>query len=87
MLKPPKLYCPFCELELSGHRHKSEVQAWTWFNCEYNKLIDEKPPLTELALRRKRLADLEKERLRLTKNIKATKARIAELESYSTEES
>lgn len=52
-MEKPKLYCPFCELELSGTAHKNDLLAWSKFNCEFSTDIDSETPLTELHIKTK----------------------------------
>lgn len=78
---PPKFYCPYCGLELSGNGHKNDSQAWYLFNCDYNLARDEKPAIPELEVQKKRIVKLmaKKEKLELT--IQATVERISHLET------
>lgn len=82
---PPKFYCPYCGLELSGDGHKNDSQAWFLFNCEYNRLRDEKPAIPELQVQKQRIVELMAEKDKLELTIQATVARIAQLETGCAE--
>ena len=51
----PKLFCPYCDLELSGNGHVSEAEAWAVFECEYDRRTSKKKPITELVRNKERL--------------------------------
>lgn len=81
MTELPKLYCPYCSLELAGDRHKDDLIAWNTFNCDYNQFNDEKRPITELVMNNQRLAELTQKKQRISSAIKSLQARNLELQS------
>ena len=78
MIKP-KLYCPFCELELSGAVHKNNSYAWSEFNCEFNAKLQDEKPTTEMQIKKKALSDKVKMKNKLNSDIRILKKRITEL--------
>ena len=84
-MEPPKLYCPYCTLELSGDGHKNENEAWVRFECEYRPLTDDKQPIPELEMQKRRIDDLRAKKDKLELAIQATVDRIAQLETAQGE--
>lgn len=84
-IEPPRFYCPYCGLELSGNGHKSENQAWGLFNCEYSRSSDEKQPVPELEVQERHLARLRESKRTTGIAIKSVVARIHELETMNQE--
>lgn len=80
-MKPQRLFCPYCELELlpHGYGHLNEHEAWEYFNCEYDARRSNKPPILEPVINKKRLIELKKRRSDINKLIKRLEDRQAEL--------
>ena len=70
-----KLFCPHCKLELNGRGHENEGMAWDLYNCEYDKLKDEKKPITEYEMNSIEIERLTEERAQAFQSIKKLKIR------------
>lgn len=82
-MEKPKLYCPYCSLELGENgRHKNDEKAWLLFGCEYNAAYDPKSPVSELVIKKIELKQATGKRKELNKTVRSLNARINELESY-----
>lgn len=85
-MEPPKFYCPYCQLELSGNGHKNDNQAWYLFNCDYNPASDKMQPIPELEIQKRRIVELRAKKDKLELTIQATVDRIAQLDTGCAEE-
>ncbi|MBM7070923.1 hypothetical protein JQC92_02555 [Shewanella sp. 202IG2-18] len=83
-MQKPKFYCPYCKSEMlsDGSRHVNDNEAWEAFNCDFPHYSDPKPLITELEMKQGQLPVLMKKRRMISKGIKETKERIAELEQF-----
>jgi len=78
-MEKPKLYCPFCELELNGTTHKNDDYAWAAFNCEFDVELQNDKPIAELQIKQEKLDDKKKLKNEVNRDIRKLKERIAEL--------
>lgn len=79
VMKEPKLYCPFCEQELSGDTHKNDAYAWAAFYCEYNMSLQDDKPIPELKIKQEALKRKIKIKNEVNSDIRKLKERITEL--------
>ncbi|SGZ19640.1 hypothetical protein [Moritella viscosa] len=68
-MESSKFYCPYCDLRLSGSTHADRGEAWDLYHCEYNVERSDKRPVTELERNNRMLAELNKDRDIINKNI------------------
>ena len=76
---PEKSYCPYCDLPLKGNQHENNTMAWDLANCEYDKTVDEKPPVPELSRNWEKVAQLREKRLAMTRAIRRIEKRNEEI--------
>lgn len=81
----PKLYCPFCELELDhdNHIHKNDLLAWSQFACEFDTREQDEKPLTELHIKEKSLEHQSAIKNEMNRKIRVLKSRISELKQFT----
>lgn len=61
MTCPPKIFCPYCGLELKGNIHLNDVEAWNLFGCEYDSNVDDLKPKKEVDVNKAAISRLQKE--------------------------
>jgi len=76
------IYCPYCDLEMYGNRHKNEGEAWGMYECEYrsNDKLFPLPVVTELERNKLAITRMTKEKNDINSAVRKLKARNIEID-------